>query len=349
MRPGVFVREPRSAPLRMSLCASPAEPSAPRGRRGGWHGLGAPGALQLAARPAAAALPSRLAPFPPFGTPSPWAPRPPFPGRLTAWARRSASPASPALASSPLALPRPPSIRVPACGHGPRVHLLPLVLSNPCANPAPRSLHPHSRSRVQPAPTCLRPGRVARCGAELWGAGFWTPARGHAPLPPPPGLYRNVPPASPGAGAVIRMLISNSPRLGKGYQAPAPSTPGLPGCWTWAISFCSHNVDRMGKAPGARVKTCRDAKEMEEKSIWFSGQDLFGWAQRLRRWSVGTPGPQSELGAPRAPPHPDPSLAGTSQTGRPPRWGSWTPGDCGGGNRTCTRAGRKWADARLQL
>ena len=103
-----------------------------------------------------------------------------------------------------------------------------------------------------PAPTCLLPGRVARCGTELWGAGSWTPARGHPPLPPPPGLYRNVPPEIPGAGTVIRMLISSSPRLGKVYQAPATSTHHIPGCWTWATSFCQHNVDRMGEGTGSQ-------------------------------------------------------------------------------------------------
>lgn len=72
VRPGVFVRSPRSAPLRMSLCGAPGQ--ALRAPRRVGHGLGRP--PRLSRFWARSSLP-RPAPFPPFGTPSPASHPPP--------------------------------------------------------------------------------------------------------------------------------------------------------------------------------------------------------------------------------------------------------------------------------
>lgn len=97
VRPGVFVREPRSAPLRMSLCVSPGKALGPRGaggvapaRRAGRPPARSSAALRRSPCQARCSRPSP-APFPPFGTPSP---SPPPTLRLPAWARLSATPPS---------------------------------------------------------------------------------------------------------------------------------------------------------------------------------------------------------------------------------------------------------------
>ncbi|KAK2086534.1 hypothetical protein P7K49_035959 [Saguinus oedipus] len=94
VRPGVFVREPRSAPLRMSLCVSPG--SALRAPRGVCGTVRAPAAPQPSA-----VLPSRLALVAPRRLVSLLSELPPpasSPSHLTAKAGFPAPPPSPTLA-----------------------------------------------------------------------------------------------------------------------------------------------------------------------------------------------------------------------------------------------------------
>lgn len=128
--PGVFVREPRSAPLRMSLCVSPGQAlRAPRELR---HGLGRALRLSLPGSllsPLSASFPSFPNSLPFAASPLPLSPpglAPPHPS----WP-------NPRLRRPCLRLPsQSPSARLPYRGRSPRTHLLPL-LSAPYTNPAP--------------------------------------------------------------------------------------------------------------------------------------------------------------------------------------------------------------------
>lgn len=156
-----------------SLCASLARPAAflcrLPGRALGAPGeggdgavcAGAPGALQLAARPAAAALPSRLAPFPSFRNSPSLGSRPPFPVRLTAWARLPASPCEPNPRLVSPGSSRPPSITSLPAGPALGFYCL-FFLSDRSANPTPLT----SSLTLSGAPGRLSP---SRSDFKVWG------------------------------------------------------------------------------------------------------------------------------------------------------------------------------------